>query len=299
MWGPELLWGLVSSCEDGQVPHPASLQLGLEPRPVGHPPWGLDSPWLRQQQLRNVCSPVTCEATGRALWRRCVHCIARQASGQSAVPVLKQRRRGWGDGCELQSWLVPITTPHHTTPGPLPASSSLEQAGGQAWGWCSGLVLQARSRCVSSACLCNSPISLHTGFSCPLPGCSSSEKALWGWCLVLGGSAAEAWKGRTGAGQMPRVSPAVPLLPSLIPQMLFCHLNGKWVRSWQGRGCLSRRLGDAGCPLGAQGSDSRLCFWGPEVPGPLPAISSLEPAGGHCLGEGELSSGLVLAPAGV
>lgn len=83
-------------------------------------------------------------------------------------------------------------------------------------------------------------------------------------------------------------------LPSLIPQMLLYHLNGKWVRSWQGRGHLSRRQGDAGRLPGVQGSDSRLCSLSPEGPGPLHAISSPEQAGGQAWGQSGPSSGLVL-----
>lgn len=52
-----------------------------------------------------------------------------------------------------------------------------------------------------------------------------------------------------------------PYLP-LVPQMLLCYLNGKWVRSWQGRGCLSHRREErqAQIPSGA-----------PEASGPLRA----------------------------
>lgn len=81
-------------------------------------------------------------------------------------------------------------------------------------------------------------------------------------------------------------------LPSLIPQMLLYHLNGKWVRSWQGRGHLSLRQGDAGRLPGLQGSDSRLCSLGLEEPGPLHAISFPEQAGGQAWGQwAELRAG--------
>lgn len=62
----------------------------------------------------------------------------------------------------------------------------------------------------------------------------------------------------------PQDLPAKCLLPflALIPQMLFCHLKGKWVRSWQGRGrlvadrptlgtCLEHRAQIPDCPPGA------------------------------------------------
>lgn len=45
-------------------------------------------------------------------------------------------------------------------------------------------------------------------------------------------------------------------------------------------GLPSHRQADAGCPPGAPGSDSHLCFLGSQAPGPFPAISSLEWAGG-------------------
>lgn len=83
---------------------------------------------------------------------------------------------------------------------------------------------------------------------------------------------------------MPRVSPGPPFrLPSLIPQMLLCHLNGKWVRSGQGRGLPRCRLGDAGRLPGAQGSDSLIPACAPGAQGGRSphCRGSLEQAGGQ------------------
>lgn len=124
---------------------------------MGRPPWGLDSPRVRQQQARSVLL-LTWEATGRALWRKFVLPRARTPLSRVLSPFPSEDEEGGGTGMTASV----LTCSHlHTAPGPLPAISSLEQAGGRLGQSepSSGLVLQDPSRCVASACLPNSPIS--------------------------------------------------------------------------------------------------------------------------------------------
>lgn len=62
----------------------------------------------------------------------------------------------------------------------------------------------------------------------------------------LGRRQSQSWSA-AGVSQAHRCLP-----PSLIPQMLLCHLSGKWVRSWPGRGLPRHRLGDTGRRPGAR-----------------------------------------------